>query len=380
MNRLENNVTVMRLLIGMPDPASLGGPAACEPPFVTQLRRQGLQVEEEVYVYGEKLSRTSLTHRIKRVLSTALRLRKKLRSGSFDLLHLNSSFDARALLRDITTLSLIPRTRSKIFIKFHGSDADLLNTRNPLLRFFVRRLLMRTDGVGVLSTEEKQNFIKAGWDENKLFVVANVIDRNRVATNGGFNSRHGLPEGLPTILFIARFIPAKGLLDAVRACGLLRDQGVDCALLCVGDGPARAAVEAETDKLDLREHVRFLGFIPEDTTADFYAGSTILCFPSYHYEGFPMSVFYAVAAGLPIVTTRIRAVADHLEEPKNCLWVEPRNPRMLAEKLSFLLNNSEARQIMREANMRLALKFNAEEVTREYLAAYDAVLNRHQPT
>src|SRR3989442_13295084 len=47
----------LRLLIGMPDPASLGGPATCEPPFVAELRKQGVAVEEEIYVYGDKLSR-----------------------------------------------------------------------------------------------------------------------------------------------------------------------------------------------------------------------------------------------------------------------------------------------------------------------------------
>jgi glycosyltransferase involved in cell wall biosynthesis len=366
----------MRLLMGMPDPASLGGPAACEPPFVAQLRRQGLSIEEEIYVYGEKLSRTTLIHRITRVLKTALRLKDKLKSGSFDLLHLNSAFDVRAILRDWVILAIVARSKTRIFIKFHGSDADLLSTRNPFLRFFVRRLRIRADGVGLLSTEEKQNFIRAGWDKKKLFVVANVVECNIPARDRDFNSRYGFPAGLPTLLFIARFIPAKGLLDVVRACGLLRNEGVELALLCVGDGPERAAVESETDRLGLREHVRFLGFISEDKTAEFYANSTMLVFPSYHYEGFPMTVFYAVAAGLPIITTRIRAMTDHLEEPKNCLWVEARNPAMLATKIAFLLNNSETREAMCEANKQLARKFKAEEVSREYLEAYRAVINR----
>src|SRR6266550_6739941 len=71
----------MRLLIGMPDPDSLGGPAACEPPFVTELRRLGQSVEEETYVYGEQLTRTSTTRRIRRVLTTAFRLRRQLKTG-----------------------------------------------------------------------------------------------------------------------------------------------------------------------------------------------------------------------------------------------------------------------------------------------------------
>src|SRR5205807_4253074 len=46
-------------------------------------------------------------------------------------------------------------------------SADLLTTNNPLQKFLVRRLLSRADGIGVLSTEEKQNFVSAGWEEEK---------------------------------------------------------------------------------------------------------------------------------------------------------------------------------------------------------------------
>jgi glycosyltransferase involved in cell wall biosynthesis len=366
----------MRLLIGMPDPGSLGGPATCEPPFVAELRKQSVEVEEEAYVYGEKLSRTSLSRRVKRVLASAYRLRRKLRSGSFDLLHLNTAFDPRALLRDVVTLAVLGRQRTRIFIKFHGSDADLFLTSRPLLKMLVHSLLSRADGIGVLSTEEKQNFTGAGWDEKKIFVVKNVVERTFPARTASFNSQNRLPEGLPTLLFIARFIPAKGLLDVIRACAVLRDQGMRFALLCVGDGPARAAAEAETEKLNLVEHTRFLGLLPEDQTAEFYTNSTMLVFPTYHFEGFPMAVFYAVAAGIPIITTRIRGAADYLVEPSNCLWVEPRNPAMLAEKIAFLLNSSAARSAMGEANRRLARQFSAEVVTREYLQAYQSVIDR----
>jgi glycosyltransferase involved in cell wall biosynthesis len=371
----------------MPDPDSLGGPAACEPPFVAELRRQGAEVDEEIYVYGEKLSRTTFGNRVNRVLRAALRLRHKLKSKSFDLLHLNSSFDSRALLRDVVTFAIVGR-RTRIFIKFHGSDMDLLTTNNLLRKFLVRRLLSRADGVGVLSTEEKQNFVSAGWDGAKFFVMKNVVDRNSPERNGTLNSQHGLTSGLaprrgcrqapplPSLLFIARFIPAKGLLDVIRACGLLRDGGTECVLLCIGDGPARAEAEAEVARLNLGELVRFTGFIPEKETGEFYANSSILVLPTYHFEGFPMAVFYAVAAGLPIITTRIRGAADYLKEPENCLWVDPKNPEMLAEKIAFLLNDSEMRNAMSKANQKLAKQFSAEAVTREYLQAYREVIER----
>ena len=358
----------------MPDPDSLGGPAACEPPFVAELRRQGASVEEETYVYGDKLSRTTNAARVTRVLRSALHLRRRLKSDAFDLLHLNSSFDRRALLRDVVTCGIVGR-KIKIFIKFHGSDAELLKTNRRVEKFLIRRLLSRANGLGVLSTEEKKNFVAAGWEEQKLFLIKNVVEREFRETSSSTNSRFGLPQDLPSLLFIARFIPAKGLLDVIRACGILRDRGTKCGLFCIGDGPARRQAEAEVARLRL-ENVRFTGFIPEDQTAEFYADSSILVLPTYHFEGFPMTLFYGLAAGMPIITTRIRAAADHFKEPENCLWVAPREPGMLAEKIALLLNAPDTRRAMSESNKKLARQFAADLVTQEYLEAFQTVINR----
>ena len=378
----------------MPDRESLGGPAACEPPFVAALRRRGVEVAEETYVFGDKLGPTAAGRRVARVLATAGRLRRRLAGESFDLVHLNTSFDTKALLRDAATVALLGGTRAKIFFKFHGSDAALLRTANPLLRALGRMLLRRADGIGVLSTEEKRNFLAGGVPAGKIFVVKNVVERDDLIRGG--TGRGDLPQGgagggdalaarlglnprVPRLLFVARFIPAKGLLDVVRACGLLRERGREFALLCVGDGPARAEAEGEAARRGLSDAVRFCGFVPESETAQFYRGSTMLVFPTCHYEGFPMVVFYSLAAGLPVVTTRIRAAADYLREPDNCLWVEPRNPEMLAEKIVRLLEDTGLRAAMSENNRRLAGSFGAEAVAGEYLEAYRRVTEGAAP-
>ena len=78
--------------------------------------------------------------------------------------------------------------------------------------------------------------------------------------------------------------------------------------------------------------MHFLGQIPEDEALDFYCGCDVLVFPTYHAEGFPMTVFQSLAGGLGIVTTRIRATADYLQEPENALFVPPRDPAALRDR------------------------------------------------
>jgi glycosyltransferase involved in cell wall biosynthesis len=369
----EQETPRVRVLMGMPDPNSLGGPAACEPPFVAELCALGAVVAEETYVYGERLGRTTLGQRVARVLKTARLLRRRLRREQFDIVHLNTSFDTMALLRDAATVRLLPRARAKIFLKFHGSDAALFATHNRALRALVRFVLARADGIGLLSSEERENFARAGVDRRKLFVVKNAVAGADADPQAGANlrARLGADAETPLLLFIARFIPAKGLADVLRACAILRDEGRGFELLCLGDGEARAAWEAETARLDLQERVRFFGYVPEAETQEFYAGSTMLLFPTYHYEGFPMVIFKSIAAGLPVVTTRIRAAADYLHEPQNCLWVEPKNPQMLAEKIAWLLDQTDERAAMRRNNLELARRFTAASIAPEYLEIYN---------
>jgi glycosyltransferase involved in cell wall biosynthesis len=388
----------------MPDRESLGGPAACEPPFAAGLRLLGAEVAEETYVYGGRLGRTTLRQRIIRVLSTARLFRRRLRETDFDIVHLNSSFDTMALMRDAATLRLLQPTRAKIFIKFHGSDAALFAAQaGALRRSLVRFVLARADGIGLLSSEERENFARAGVERRKLFVVKNVVagaeeasdthaapqsasltpqSASLTAQNGNLTAQSAslhaklnvADEATPLLLFIARFIPAKGLTDVIDACAILREEGRAFELLCLGDGEARAAAEAQTARLKLNRSVRFFGYVPEAETPEFYAGSTMLLFPTYHYEGFPMVIFKSIAAGLPLITTRIRAAADYLREPDNCLWVAPRNPRMLAEKIIRLLDEPDTRASMRRNNLELARQFTARVIAPEYLEIYNQLV------
>ena len=358
----------MRILVGIPEQGSQGGPGACEPPFIDELRRSGHEVEEEIYVYAGV--NVGFRSRVQRVLKTARVFPDRLRRSDFDLVHINTSFDVRALLRDAVIVPRLHFKRTKIFLKFHGSDAGLLETKNPVLAALRRRVLSHADGIGVLSSEERANFLRAGIPEKKVFLVKNVVEANLHEPDAEFLRHWSLPDDRPLLLFIARFIPAKGLLDVILACGLLRDAGEKFLLLCVGDGPQRAEAEALVAARQLQSWVRFFGYIPERETREFYAHSTMLLFPTYHIEGFPMVIFNAAANGLPIITTRMRAAADYLREPDNCYWVEPRNSEMLSEKIVQLINDTDLRSSMALKNRALAQRFRADIVAPEYVSIY----------
>jgi glycosyltransferase involved in cell wall biosynthesis len=359
----------MRVLVGMPDKDSLGGTIYCEPPFVDALRSAGVDVDEEVYVYGEKLAHTSTWTRITRVINAARRLRRRTLEKRYDLIHLNTSFDEKCVLRDLVTLFFLRLSGVPVFLKIHGSMAPFLATRSLSWRFLQHRVFSGAAGLGILSTEEMRNFLGAGCPPEKLFRVKNIVSAGEFHKDASFRERHGLAPDTEILLFSSRFVPNKGLLSVIAACAEVKKTGRRIALFCLGDGPVRDEAEQLARSLGLEHEVRFFGYIPEADTPDFHANSTVFVFPSDH-EGLSIVLLKSLAAGLPIITTRVGAAADFLAEPENCLWVEPRAPQDLAAKIIRLLDDPELRTAMSLNNRSLARQFTADRVVAEYLTIY----------
>jgi len=113
----------------------------------------------------------------------------------------------------------------------HGSDANLLRTRNPILRLMIRVLFSRVHGIGVLSSEERDNFHRSGLCKFEVFKVRSALKRPACTfIDPQFAETHGLPEGTPVLLYISRFIHSKGLIDTIRASKIRSDQGLAFAL------------------------------------------------------------------------------------------------------------------------------------------------------
>ena len=361
----------MRILVGMPSKDSRGGPIYCEPPFVAALRNTGIEADEEIYVYG---SDVSLIARVRRVIEAARRLRSRVRTGKYDVAHLNTSFDEKCVLRDLFTMMLLRSSSVPIHLKMHGSVAAFHQTKSAFWRYLQGRIFAMASDIGVLSSEEREMFLADGCPSEKLSHATYSTGTEEFKKNASFRSDHGVADSKTILLFSARFIPAKGLLDVVEACSELKRTGRDFFLFCLGDGPQRAEAEEKVNRLGLADDVRFTGYVTEAETTAFHANCDIFVFPTFHDEGFPLVLLKSLAAGIPIVTTRIRAAGDIFSEPDNCLWVEPRSPHDLAERITQLIDDPASLKTMSDNNRRLAEKFTPGAVAEHYIDLYRSLL------
>ena len=360
----------------MPEKTARGGINACEPPFLRELEKLGVIVREEIYTF-DNAEKISIFRRIKQVWKTAFKFRRILREEDFNVLHLNTAFEPKAVLRDAFSLFWLKNKGAKIFLKFHGSDINLLKSANFAVRFLIKYLAKNADGIGVLSSQEKRGFVDFGFAEDKFFVVKNALtDSPQKNSFPPVENSLSAAEKTFRLLFVSRLIPAKGLLETISAVAELHKKDFAVVLDVLGDGETRLAAENLAKNLQINEFINFHGHVSEEKVQAFYRKNDLLVFPTFHDEGFPMVIFNALQFGLPIVTTKIRAAADYLTDGKNCLFCKAKNPESVAEKVIEIFQNKDLRERMSENNCVLANKFTAEKIAPEYLEIYEKLLTR----
>lgn len=363
----------MKVLFGMPSKDSWGGPIASEPPFVGALRKIGIECLEEVYVYGDKDKPTPLLKRIQRVLKTAFQFRRLLKKQSFDLMHLNTAFDTKTILRDSVSIFLMKPKKTKIFFKVHGSEAEKFANTNFIIRFLINYLKKRVDGFGIHTAEEKENFLRLGFDEKKFYYVKNAVTVHE-GLKDNYVRHQKTANKCFDLLFVSRFIPAKGLIETIQACALVKEKGLNFILYCLGDGETRAEAEKEVERLNLQNQVKFTGYIPENDVTNYFFSSDIFVFPTRHSEGFPNVLFKAVAVGTPIITTNFRAAADYLNERENCLFCT-QDPAYISAKIVELIDNQQLRQTMSQNNLNLGRTLLPKNIAQEFLEIYRKMID-----
>lgn len=154
------------------------------------------------------------------------------------------------------------------------------------------------------------------------------------------------PDGEPVVMFPARLLKSKGVLEFARAAAHIRRRGIAARFALVGDldpDNPDALSGAELAELIEKGDVEFWGF--RDDMAAVFAACHLVCLPSYR-EGLPKALIEAASAGRPIVTTDVPGCRQVVTHGHNGLLVPVRDPEALAEAIMELLNDVPRRREM----------------------------------
>lgn len=235
--------------------------------------------------------------------------------------------------------------------------------------YLLSHLVYRVVGVSAPTSEALHRHERI--PRRKLVTVPNGIDRSRytVALDRGQVRRAlGIAPEARVIALAARLTEQKGLQYLLHALPAVIARHPDVVLLVAGDGPLRPALEALAAELGVAPHVRFLGM--RDDIAALLRACDVYALPSV-WEGLPMAVLEAMAAGLPVVGTDVGGVGTAVAHEVTGLLVPKRDPARLAEALVAVLGDRVLRRRLGdEARRVFERRFTAEAMARAYEALY----------
>lgn len=184
-----------------------------------------------------------------------------------------------------------------------------------------RRLLRRAYAFQAISRRVADALQREGFDPARIRLLPNAVDLDR------FRPHAGAEGGPPTAMYVGRLVPEKGLDTLVEA--LARVPGL--RLRVVGEGVSGDALRVQADALGLRDRIEFIGH--SERIGDELAGAHFGVLPSL-VEGLSNTLLEYMAAGLPVVASRVSGSED-LIEPGACGWLfEPRDADALAAALA----------------------------------------------
>lgn len=200
----------------------------------------------------------------------------------------------------------------------------------------------------------RQKFIQGGLPAERILIKPNFVDfatQPEVGRNG--------------FLFVGRLSVEKGIETLAAAMKQLNH----IELRVAGTGP-------ESPLFDHIAGLKMLGALSADVVRVQMNQSTALVLPSIWYENFPRVLVEAFACGLPVIASRIGALAELIDDGVTGLLFEPSNANDLAAKLIWAQQNPEKmREMGCNARKVYERKYTAEQNYQQLMAIYDEAIN-----
>jgi glycosyltransferase involved in cell wall biosynthesis len=212
----------------------------------------------------------------------------------------------------------------------------------------------------------------------RVAVVSNFVDESafvppaRDSSAGSLLANLGVPGGSLVVGCVAGLRPVKDHESLITAMATLRPRWPSLRLVLVGEGEARRSLERLMRQLGLTEVVHFAGFIPNEHNLHHLFDISVLCSVT---EAFPNTIVEAMAAGTPVVATRVGGVVDAVVDGETGFLVPPGRPAAVAAAIEQLLVDPIRRRALGEAAARRArTQFHANRVLPSLEALYDRLL------
>lgn len=291
---------------------------------------------------------------------TLLRLIWRLRRGQYDIVNLHFCGDPALFLLLAHRLFHFP-----FIVSLHGDDVQGLRRRSAFDRRVFGATLREAEAVTACS----QDLLN-----ETPGIEGTTAGKARVIVNGVTLGDAAAEPAQDYMLGVGRLMPKKGFDVLLNALARLRDRGKTTRLVLIGDGPEREHLEKQAGELALENLVEFRGSQTHSAVWQALCRAKLAAVPS-RLEPFGMAALEALAAGKPVVASRVGGLIDVLDGAEAEL-VPPDDAEALARAMETMLERIQADPLYGARNRERAKRFSTGKMVEGYTALYHAVRAR----
>jgi glycosyltransferase involved in cell wall biosynthesis len=251
------------------------------------------------------------------------------------------------------------RLRKPLVVSLHGSDISVAE-RSRWLGSLVRRAFAQAAAVTAPSEDLLERARGLGAT-GRLELIPYGADEHGLQANGdaarALRTQLALSHDDVMVLALGRFVHWKGFGYLIDAVAEIDDGAPLVRLVFAGDGDLRPDLVERARRLGLGDRVQFAGMVARNDLPAYLAAADIVAVPSVHHQGFvdglPNVALEAMAAGKPLVATRVGGLPEVVRDGENGLLVDERDAHALASAIRALAGDPDVRRRMGEAGRKL---------------------------
>ena len=289
------------------------------------------------------------------------------------VVHINTSLNPGAYWRDLAYLLVAKLAFARVVYQVHGGDLPRdFFAGSRLLTAFLNFTLRIPDVVVVLAKCELVAYRDFVPKQN-VMVIPNGIDTRPFDAVPVVRS---FPDKPLRLLYLGRIAREKGLYELLQGIRLANELGVDSRLIVAGGGAELPRLRRYAAALGLRGQVTFSGPVFGNDKVTLLEGCDAFLLPSYA-EGLPYAILESMAAGVPVIATRVGAIPDVVVDGTHGLLVARKDGKAIAEALAMLAADRERLSWMsRACRRRIRAAFSIERVATELGGLYAELAQR----
>jgi glycosyltransferase involved in cell wall biosynthesis len=334
---------------------------------ISQYQHNGFFTALDV-VYLPTFTPGNALRKLATTASSFLRLLLMLIAGRVDIIHIHTA-SFNSFYRKAAFAWLGYLFRRPVVLHIHGGKfIEFVDGTAPAMRALILRTLRNATRIIALSPHWGEVLASAlALDRKQIRVLPNPVSTGDAQRAPG-PATHDL-------LFLGDIVRKKGVYDLVDAVAALRERGLPVELRCGGTGEI-AALQDYAASRGVGDALHMLGWIDAARKREEFQRAALFVLPSY-FEGLPMTILEAMAAGVPVLASTVGGIPDLLDGGR-LGWLTPAgDSEKLATSIEQILRDpQQVEQKTRSARQAIAAIYEPQAVCRQLAALYREIATR----